>query len=397
MIDRGAPRHIQGEMSLRRTTRCLLPISVLTLGLMACDQGNSVHFDIQPDGTLDYGACEGLEEMECEKGACGTDAERAALGIVLEEIEAAGLADAVSLADLRTENEEFIYVDMVYANDWVRANLSFLTLEGVAEAELRGIVRYQLSPLQGLDVVALEDAEALFSECGAEIAVDHCAISTANGLSLQASAPDPDDDCINVTANVDLASGTVTCWESDTCEPQGGDTPLVVKFDNAPVEFAPAAAGASFDIAGAGECTTHDWPLATTPWLALDRDQNGSIDSGAELFGSGSVLASGQKAQHGFMALAELDTNRDGRISRADEDFGKLLLWSDYDGDKRSTFDEAPTAQSMGLLSIDLDYRVDTACDARGNCEVERATFRFIDEHGALAEGEIADVHLACQ
>jgi hypothetical protein len=58
-----------------------------------------------------------------------------------------------------------------------------------------------------------------------------------------------------------------------------------------------------------------DWPTSTTPWLALDRNGNGRIDDGGELFGSATLLRSGEPASNGFVALRELDSN-DGRSHR---------------------------------------------------------------------------------
>ena len=64
-----------------------------------------------------------------------------------------------------------------------------------------------------------------------------------------------------------------------------------------------------------GQCQSYDWPMANTPWLALDRDGNGAIEDGSELFGSGTRLASGARARNGFEALRELDSNGDGVVS----------------------------------------------------------------------------------
>lgn len=177
------------------------------------------------------------------------------------------------------------------------------------------------------------------------------------------------------------------------------ETPLVLDFDGGPVEMsAMSAAPASFDISGAGMCLATDWPSIANPWLAVDLDQNGAIDGGHELFGSGSVLADGSHAQHGFLALSEFDGNADGRVDAQDPRFGELLVWRDGDGDRRSSASELSDLVEEGVLAIELDFRVDERCDARGNCGKERAAFRYRSGAGQSERvGEVVDVYLSCQ
>ena len=141
----------------------------------------------------------------------------------------------------------------------------------------------------------------------------------------------------------------------------------------------------------------YDWPSAATPWLVLDRDGNGFIEDGSELFGSGTRLASGRRALNGFEALRELDSNGDGVISSTDDAWSELKAWSDADGDRVGADLELQGLAEFGLQRIELDYRVDRVCDARGNCEVERAAFVFVDASGRERQGEVVDVHLAAQ
>jgi hypothetical protein len=175
------------------------------------------------------------------------------------------------------------------------------------------------------------------------------------------------------------------------------NTPLVLSFDRTPVEFTASADSFGFDLTGTMSVAT-DWPTAKTPWLALDRDGNGRIDNGGELFGSATVLSNGKRPSNGFIALRELDDNGDGQITPADAAFPRLLLWSDRDDDRASTAGELASASSRKLLSIDLGYTTSAPrCNARGNCEIERATFRYMDDTGAARTGEVIDVHLKSQ
>jgi hypothetical protein len=185
-----------------------------------------------------------------------------------------------------------------------------------------------------------------------------------------------------------LEQGCTTAWDK-SCEP----TPLVLSFDGAPVAYRRDHERA-FDLGGARGLAT-DWPTAATPWLALDRDGSGAIEDGSELFGSMTPLPCGRRAVNGFDALRALDTNGDGQITRADADFSRLVVWSDRDGDRRSSPGELATLASLGVVSIDLAYTEERRCDVRGNCEVERAKFRFVGSDGAEHVGAIVDVHLA--
>lgn len=174
-------------------------------------------------------------------------------------------------------------------------------------------------------------------------------------------------------------------------------TPLVVSFDSAGVvTIVPDDGLGSFDLSleQDGRAIRTDWPSASTPWLAIDLDQDGMITSGRELFGSASLVA-GLPVSNGFQALAAFDDNADGVIDASDSAFGRLLLWADHDGNRVSTDDELQTIKHAGITALDLAYRSERSCDERGNCGIERASFRFVDSTNQEQTGVVIDVHLA--
>jgi hypothetical protein len=174
-----------------------------------------------------------------------------------------------------------------------------------------------------------------------------------------------------------------------------GDTPLVLSFSGEAPAFAPAGLDA-FDLTGEGISMVSDWPTAATPWLALDRNGDGRIGDGTELFGSAVRLADGSRADNGFEALAELDSNADGRVDAADPRFAELRIWADADADRITDEGELRVASTgaMRLVSVELAFESRAVCDARGNCGLERAKFTWADADGALHTGEVVDVHL---
>ncbi len=192
--------------------------------------------------------------------------------------------------------------------------------------------------------------------------------------------------------------GTICTWNGEAFEPYSWSeddcsTPLVLNFEGGPVEFAPVAA-ATFDLSSEGTCTNTVWP--TSPWLALDRDGDGMISSGAELFGNATAMRSGGFAQHGFGALAELDSNLDGKIDALDARFSELVLWSDLDDDRIGAYAELRPLEQTTVVSIDLGFTRRAECDAMGNCGYERASFEY-RQGESTKFGEVVDVRLLCQ
>lgn len=132
-------------------------------------------------------------------------------------------------------------------------------------------------------------------------------------------------------------------------QPQSAD-PLVMDLDGDGVELTDLrrGGGVDFDLLGVGEQQLCSWVSADDALLALDRDSNGAIDNGKELFGDQNGAADG------FAELARFDSNRDGVMDSQDEVWRDLRAWSDRDQDGVSEADELLSMEQVGISSIDL-------------------------------------------
>lgn len=105
--------------------------------------------------------------------------------------------------------------------------------------------------------------------------------------------------------------------------------------------------GVAFDIDGDGTTDRTSFITGGDAFVALDRNGNGVIDSGRELFGDQNGDA------NGFLALAAYDDNQDQRIDAQDAVYSNLRLLS-TDGDGRQ---QLMSFAEAGVRSIDLNYR----------------------------------------
>ncbi|GAM31525.1 bifunctional hemolysin-adenylate cyclase precursor [Acinetobacter calcoaceticus] len=105
-----------------------------------------------------------------------------------------------------------------------------------------------------------------------------------------------------------------------------------------------------FDHTGTGIKTSTGWVLPDDGFLVLDRNNNGTIDNGTELFGDSTPLMNGSFAKNGFEALADQDTNQDGKVDAQDTNWLALKVWRDLNQDGIS---QANELFSMSALDID--------------------------------------------
>lgn len=145
-------------------------------------------------------------------------------------------------------------------------------------------------------------------------------------------------------------------------------SPLILSFEGG---FALTAAsdGVVFDIDADGDLDVVAWTRAGTrqAFLVLDRNADGVINDGAELFGDHTPMPDGTRAANGFVALAALDSNGDGVLTQDDQLWHDLRLWLDLDHDGVSQPNELHPVGSGSITALGLNYHWTGRRDGHGN------------------------------
>jgi hypothetical protein len=99
----------------------------------------------------------------------------------------------------------------------------------------------------------------------------------------------------------------ITSLQEKMCKADDIRSPLVLDLNGDGVKTISKSAGIHFDLDGNGFAETTGWVDKNDGLLVLDKNGNGKIDNGTELFGNNTLLANGQKAANGFEAMKQYD------------------------------------------------------------------------------------------
>ena len=137
---------------------------------------------------------------------------------------------------------------------------------------------------------------------------------------------------------------------------------------------------AFFDLDNNGFAEKTSWVGVKEGLLAYDKNGDGVINGGNELFGDRTLMKDGKTlASSGFAALTEYDDNKDGKIDSNDVIYALLRIWQDADGDGIASAGELRRLVDLGIVSIGLSYSNTGVTDSANNIQVRTGTFILAD------------------
>ena len=149
--------------------------------------------------------------------------------------------------------------------------------------------------------------------------------------------------------------------------------------------------GALFDHDKNGIRTATGWVGKDDGLLVYDRNGDGVVNNGSELFGDNTPLKNGERATNGYQALADLDDNGDGKVDAADSAFAHLRVWRDLNQDGISQEGELLTLNEAKVKALNLANKNTDRDLGNGNSLAEEGTYTDSDGN----EKQMGDLNLA--
>lgn len=185
---------------------------------------------------------------------------------------------------------------------------------------------------------------------------------TAGWATTTCNSPPPNSPSPN--GGEENAPGDGTC--NAGCP--GTTTPILVDLDRAGLRLTSFDGGVRFDLNRDGVAEQLSWISRGSGdgWLVLDRNGNGEIDDGGELFGNFTEQPASADP-NGYEALAVFDENGDGWLTEVDAVFPELAVWVDVDHDGRSSPGELRSLSDAGVSALEISPVESRRRDVHGN------------------------------
>lgn len=200
-------------------------------------------------------------------------------------------------------------------------------------------------------------------------------------------------DC--TTQEID-GDGSWTDEEQKADDPVDGvnedGTPVILSLEDGNFSLSSTEDPVLFDLLATGDPGWFSWTArgSDEAFLVLDRNGDGKVNDGRELFGDHSPQLPSAEP-NGFRALAVYDEvmnggNGDGWIDARDPIFEHLLLWLDGDHDGVTDSGELMTLSQGGVEALSVEYRTVGRRDAHGNVyRYEARVIRSVGEGAPIA------------
>src|SRR5690554_1061009 len=167
--------------------------------------------------------------------------------------------------------------------------------------------------------------------------------------------------------------------------------PIILDLDGNGLQTVGLTSNIYFDHNGDGILSKTGWVGEGDALLVWDRNANGLIDNGAELFGDFTPLPDGTLAPNGFAALSALDLNGDGILDASDPAFAELKLWIDSDQNGVTGEGELMSLADAGIASLNLGSTLKNQKQSNGNTLAREGSFTRTDG----TESAMGEFHLA--
>jgi hypothetical protein len=273
-----------------------------------------------------------------------------------------------SIAALKTEQVAKLTTDQVVA--LTTAEVAALTTAGIV-----ALTTAQLVVMETADVASLKTSQVAAMTTAQIVTLTTEQIAALTTLQVEA---------LTTTQMAAITTTQVSHlnWGS----------PIILDLNGDGVKTQSISAGVKFDLFADGASINTGWVSSGDGLLVLDRNHDGAINDGSELFGTATTLANGQKAADGYVALRELDSNSDGVINSEDAAFADLRVWVDANSDGVSEAGETRTLDSLGIASINAQAVVDLSKD-NGNLVGLTSSYETTDgvTHAAADVWFVAD------